>query len=59
MRDAITALEAALAELEHARAELPEDLRADLDEIIGQAKAVLQSLERSPSSDEDPAAGTE
>ncbi len=56
MRDAITALEAALAELEHARAELPDDLRTELDAIIGRAKAVLASLETSATEGEDPAA---
>lgn len=53
MRDAITALEAALAELEHARAELPDDLRSELDAIIGKAKAVLASLGANVTEDED------
>jgi signal transduction histidine kinase len=55
VRDAITALEAALAELERARAELSEDLRTELDAIIGQAKAVLAALERLPTEDADQA----
>ena len=45
MRDAIAALESALGELENAREGLPEDLRAELDTIIRQARAVLVSLE--------------
>ena len=53
MRDAITALEAALSELEHARAELPDDLRSELDTIIGKAKAVLASLGARTTEDED------
>lgn len=55
MRDAITALEAALAELENARAELPDDLRTELDAIISRAKAVLGSLGAKSTEDEDPA----
>jgi hypothetical protein len=55
MRDAIAALEAALAELEHARAELPDDLRTELDAIIGRAKAVVASLERTTTEGEAPA----
>jgi hypothetical protein len=53
MRDAINALEAALTELEHARAELPDDLRAELDAIIDQARSVLASLEGKASVTED------
>ncbi|MGH2758423.1 MAG: hypothetical protein ACRDKJ_02560 [Actinomycetota bacterium] len=45
MRDAVTALEAALGELESAREGLPDDLRAELDTIIRQAREVLASLE--------------
>lgn len=44
MRDAITALESALGELEQARSELPEDLRAELTEIIEQARSILASI---------------
>jgi len=44
MRDAITALESALASLEHARGDLPDDLRTELDGIIRQARSVLESL---------------
>jgi hypothetical protein len=44
MRDAIVALESALGELEHARSELPEELRAELGRIIEQARAVLESI---------------
>lgn len=44
MRDAITALESALASLEHARGDLPDDLRTELDGIIRQARLVLESL---------------
>ena len=44
MRDAITALEAALGELEHARAELPGDLAAGVDEVIAQTRGLLESL---------------
>lgn len=47
MRDAVTALEAALSELEHARAELPDDLRTELDGIIEHARSVLASLRAS------------
>lgn len=47
MRDAVTALEAALSELEHARAELPQDLRTELDGIIEGARSLLTSLRAS------------
>lgn len=49
MRDAINALESALAELENARAELPEDLRGELDGLIEQARSVVSSLRASAS----------
>lgn len=54
MRDAITALQSALAELENARDGLPDDLRTELDAIIMQARAVLTSLEGA-TADSDPA----
>lgn len=54
MRDAIAALEAALGELENAREGLPDDLRAELEEIITQARVVLTSLEGA-TADSDPA----
>ena len=54
MRDAISALESALGELESAREGLPEDLRAGLDAIIKQARDVLASLEGA-TADSDPA----
>jgi hypothetical protein len=57
MRDAVTALESALGELEHARAELPDDLRTELDGIIEQARAVLASL-RATTEDEGRADAT-
>jgi hypothetical protein len=57
MRDAITALEAALGELENARAELPDDLRPELDGIIEHARSVLTSL-RASIADEDRADAT-
>jgi hypothetical protein len=44
MRDAITALETALDSLEHARGELPDDLRTKLDAIITQARSVLGAI---------------
>lgn len=44
MRDAITALRAALSSLEQARSELPDDLASELDGIIEQARSVLGSL---------------
>ena len=44
MRDAIAALEAAMAELEQARAELPDDLRSELDGIIEHTRSVLSAL---------------
>ena len=44
MRDAISALQTALASLEHARGDLPDDLRTELDAIIRQARSVLESL---------------
>jgi hypothetical protein len=44
MRDAIAALEAAMSELEQARAELPDDLRTELDGIIEQTQSVLSAL---------------
>ncbi len=53
MRDAITALESALTELESAREGLPEDLRKELDAIIVQARGVIRSLEGSVTT-EDP-----
>lgn len=58
MRDAITALESALAELERARAELPEDLRSELDGIIEQARSVVDSLRATSTADEGPADAT-
>lgn len=56
MRDAISALESALASLEHARGDLPEDLRTELDAIIAQARSVLASLDAT--ADEGPAGAT-
>ncbi len=44
MQDAIAALESALASLELARAEMPDDLRTELDSIVDQARNVLRSL---------------
>lgn len=44
MREAIAALEAALGQLDQARAELPDDLRAELAGIIDQARAILDSI---------------
>lgn len=44
MRDAITALEAALAELENARAELPKDLAVEVDEVMKHTRDLLDSL---------------
>jgi len=44
VREAIAALESALSELEHARNELPEDLRAELAKIVENARALLASL---------------
>lgn len=54
MRDAITALETALDSLEHARGELPDDLRTKLDAIITQARSVLGAIAaRSPASESE------
>jgi hypothetical protein len=50
VREAIAALESALSELEHARNELPEDLRVELATIVENARALLASL-RERSSD--------
>jgi hypothetical protein len=44
VREAIAALESALGELEHARGELPEDLRTELNKIVDDARALLESL---------------
>lgn len=44
MREAIAALESALAELEHAHGELPDDLREELAKIVAEARALLESL---------------
>jgi hypothetical protein len=44
VREAIAALESALGELEHARSELPEDLRTELEKIVENARALLESL---------------
>lgn len=44
MSEAINALESALAELEQAKDELPDDLRMELDEIIDATRAVLNTL---------------
>jgi hypothetical protein len=44
VRESITALESALAELEDAKGDLPDDLRMELDEIIEQARGVLAAL---------------
>lgn len=52
MRDAITALEAALAELANAREGLPEDLTKELDAIIAQARNVIRSLEGSATTED-------
>lgn len=57
MRDAVTALEAALSELQNARSELPDDLRTELDGIIEQARSVLASL-RATTAGEGPAGAT-
>lgn len=54
MRDAITALEAALGELENARDGLPDDLRTELEAIISQARSILTTLEGA-TADSDPA----
>lgn len=59
MRDAINALETALAGLEQARDELPEDLRSSLDDIVAQSRSVLESLRRKAATeDADPADAT-
>lgn len=47
MREAIAALESAVGELEHARDELPDDLKLELAKIVEQARAVLNSLRAS------------
>lgn len=57
MREAITALQAALRELEQARGELPEDLRSELDGIIERSQAVLDSLRASGATEASDRAG--
>lgn len=54
MREAIAALEAAVRELDQAREELPEDLRAELAGIIDRAHAVLGSLRAKSGATEAP-----
>jgi len=44
VREAIAALESALGELEHAQRELPDDLRLELNKIVENARALLESL---------------
>jgi len=44
VREAIAALESALGELEHAQRELPDDLRAELQKIVENARVLLESL---------------
>lgn len=44
MRDAISAIEAALRELVEARQTLPDDMGAEIDRVITQTKILLDSL---------------
>jgi hypothetical protein len=44
MQDAIEAIEAAIRELEQAREAIPSEEAAELDEIVEQARMLLESL---------------
>ena len=44
MRDAVAALESAIAELNEAKTSLPQDLATEADAVIAKADALLQAL---------------
>ena len=55
MRDAVTAIEAALNELIEARNALPEDFATEIDQVITRTRILLDSLRTSsPAAADEP-----
>lgn len=57
MRESITALESAISELVQAKDVLPDELATKLDEIIAQARALMDSLQERSGSEPGEEAG--